>query len=89
MSKTVYCAKLKQEAPGLDIAPYPGELGARVFNEISAKAWEMWQSHQTILINEYRLNLSEKEARNFLKQQMIEFLFNDNAQMPDQYTAPE
>ena len=88
MTRQVQCAKLKQAAPGLMAPPYPGPLGERIFNEISQDAWNMWQQHQTILINEYRLDLSDANARNFLKQQMIKFLFEDESQLPDAYTDP-
>ena len=75
--RMIYCQKLKKEAEGLDAPPYPGELGQRIFANISTEAWQLWISQQTMLINEYRLNLTEAEARKFLTQEMTKFLFGD------------
>ena len=65
MSRRVFCARLKQEADGLPYQPYPGELGERIFNEISAEAWKQWLAQQTILINEYRLSSMDPKAKLF------------------------
>ena len=62
---------------GLDKPPYPGALGQRVFDQISAQAWQMWLGHQTMLINEYRLNVIEPQARQFLENEMRQFLFDE------------
>ena len=75
--KTVHCKKLQKELPALDRAPYPGKLGERIYKDISAQAWEMWLQRQTMLINEYRLNLMDMQARQYLMQQMEQFLFHD------------
>jgi len=75
MSRVVQCAKLNKEAEGLDRAPYPGELGQRVYDNISKEAWQLWLQHQTMLINEYRLSLMETKSREFLEEQMVKFLF--------------
>lgn len=86
MSRKVYCVKLNKEAEGLAFQPYPGELGQRIFNEISAEAWKQWLSQQTILINEYRLSSMDPKAKLFLREQMEEFLFaNANVTMPESY----
>ncbi len=82
---TVMCHKLKKEAPALTRAPYPGEIGQRILREISAEAWQLWLRHQTILINEYRLNPLEKQAREFLQKQMEAFLFGEGSATPQQY----
>ena len=86
MSRMVYCVKLQKEAEGLAYQPYPGELGARIMQEISAEAWKQWLAQQTILINEYRLSSMDPKAKLFLREQMEEFLFG-NAQiaMPEAY----
>lgn len=89
MSRTVKCVKLGIEDIGLDFPPYPGELGQRIFSEISKKAWSMWLSHQTMLINEYRLNMLEDTARKFLKEEMEKFLFGTGSQRPPGYIEPE
>jgi len=85
MSRTVQCKKLGKEASGLDTPPYPGELGQKIYEHISQQAWEMWMSHQTMLINEYRLNLMDKKARAFLQTEMERFLFGDGAEKPPGY----
>ncbi len=72
----VYCVKLKKEAEGLDRAPFPGELGNEILANISKEAWQQWLGQQTILINEYRLNPMDKQARDFLQEQLVEFLFD-------------
>jgi Fe-S cluster biosynthesis and repair protein YggX len=77
MSKTVYCAKLKLEAPALDFPPMPGDMGKQIFEQISKPAWQEWMARQTILINENRLNLLDVEARSFLLQEMKQFLFEE------------
>jgi len=73
----VYCAKLKKEAEGLSRAPLPGEVGQRVLEHISKEAWQQWLAQQTILINEYRLSPIDPQARSFLQEQMLAFLFDE------------
>ena len=75
MSRTVHCAKLDKEAPAMAFAPYPGELGQRIFDSISQEAWQMWLSHQTMLINERQLSLIDPDARKYLEGEMEKFLF--------------
>jgi len=77
MTRTVECLKLKKEAEALERQPYPGELGKKIFENISKEAWEMWIGQQTILINEYRLDLSDAKARELLVTEMQKFLFDD------------
>jgi Fe-S cluster biosynthesis and repair protein YggX len=86
MARLIHCKKLNIEAEGFDQAPYPGELGQRVYNEISCQAWGEWLTHQTMLINEYRLSLIDPKAREFLETEMIKFLFEGGADKPDEYT---
>ena len=73
MSRTVNCVSLGKEAEGLDYAPYPGELGQRIYDSVSKEAWQRWLGHQTMLINEYRLTPIEPEARKFLETEMEKF----------------
>jgi len=89
MPRTVQCQYLKREAPGLDRVPYPGELGKRIYDNISAEAWAAWVRHQTMLINEYRLSPIEPKARKFLVEEMEKFLFADGSAKPAEYVAPE
>lgn len=89
MSRTVFCCKLKQEAEGMKKPPFPGALGERIFNEVSQPAWQMWLAHQTMLINEYRLNLLEGKSREFLKEEMEQYFFGEGSAKPSGYTAIE
>ena len=86
MTNIIYCQKLKKDAPALQSPPFPGELGEKILNHICQEAWNMWLSHQTMLINEYRLNLIEPQARSFLRQEMQNFLFGDGSELPPGYT---
>ena len=89
MPRTVHCAKLDTEAEGLDAPPIPGELGQRIFNEISKEAWQAWLGHQTMLINEHRLAGFDPKARAFLKEQMLAFLFGEGeVEQPEGYVPP-
>ena len=75
MARTVFCQKLQKEAPGLDFQLYPGEVGERIFNNISKEAWQQWQQKQTMLINEKHLNMMDPDHRQLLEEQMVGFLF--------------
>ena len=75
MSRTVFCSYLKKEAPGLVFQLIPGELGKRIFDNISQEAWNTWQHKQTMLINEKKLNLMQFDDRKFIEETMIAFLF--------------
>lgn len=89
MPRTVHCQYLKREAPGLERVPYPGELGKRIYENISAEAWAAWVRHQTMLINEYRLSPIEPKARKFLVEEMEKFLFGGGSAAPAEYVPPE
>jgi Fe-S cluster biosynthesis and repair protein YggX len=88
MSRTVFCARLQREAEGMDFAPWPGELGQRVYREISKQAWSEWLAHQTMLINENRLSPLDPKTRQFLQTEMEKFLFGSGAEKPAGYVAP-
>ena len=75
MVRMVDCVKLGREAEGLDLPPIPGELGKRVFDNVSKEAWQQWVRHQTMLINENRLNLMDARARKYLAEQMERYFF--------------
>ena len=89
MSRTVTCIKLGREAEGLQKPPYPGDLGQRIFENISIEAWQQWLQHQTMLLNEYRLTPIEPKDRKFLEEEMEKFFFGEGSQTPDDYVAPE
>lgn len=82
-TRTVFCALLRKEAPGLKAPPYPGALGQRIFNEISQEAWGQWVRHMTTLINENRLTPIEPKARAFLAAEMEKFLFGGGSAKPE------
>jgi Fe-S cluster biosynthesis and repair protein YggX len=88
MSRTIFCSYLQREAEGLERAPYPGELGQRIYASISKEAWQQWLRHQTMLMNEYRLTPIEPKARKFLVEEMEKFLFGGGSQRPDGYVEP-
>ena len=88
MTRTVNCVMLGEEAEGLDYAPYPGELGQRIYDNVSKAAWQRWLAHQTMLINEYRLTPIEPDARKFLVAEMEKFFFAGGADTPAGY-VPE
>lgn len=89
MSRTVFCVKLGREAEGLDRPPYPGELGRRIFENVSKEAWRQWLAHQTMLINEYRLTPIEPKARRFLEQEMEKFFFGEGSAPPPDFTPQD
>ena len=85
MTRTVKCVLLGEELEGLERPPYPGELGKRIFENVSKQAWQQWLQHQTMLINEYRLSVIDPKARKFLEAEMQKFLFEGNAEKPEGY----
>ncbi|HKK15984.1 MAG TPA: oxidative damage protection protein [Gammaproteobacteria bacterium] len=89
MARTVHCVKLGKDAEGLTTPPYPGELGKRIFEQVSQEAWKMWLSHQTTLINEYRLTPVDPKARKFLEDEMEKFFFGGGSEKPKDYVSPE
>ncbi len=88
MTRTVTCIKLNREAEGLVAPPYPGELGVRIYENVSKEAWQMWLSHQTMLINEYRLTPFEAKARAFLEEEMEKFFFGEGSERPKEFVSP-
>ena len=86
--RMVQCVKLGREAEGLDRPPFPNELGKRVYENVSKEAWKLWIAHSTMLINEYRLELSSKQATEFLLKQCEEFFFGEGGAKPEGYVPP-
>ena len=89
MSRKAHCVKLNKEADGLNAVTYPGELGKRIYEQVSQEAWQMWLSHQTMLINEYRLTPIEPKAREFLEEEMEKFFFGGGSEKPKDFVEPE
>lgn len=89
MARMVHCIKLGREAEGLDFAPYPGELGKRIFENVSKEAWSQWLRQQTMLVNENRLNLADPKARKYLAEQMDRHFFGDGGDTAVGYVPPK
>ena len=88
MARMVKCVKLGREAEGLDYPTYPGELGKRIWENVSKEAWKMWLGQQTMLMNEYRLNPLDPKARKFLETEMEKFFFGAGSKPPEGYVTP-
>ena len=88
MARTVFCRKLKQELPGLDLPPFPGPKGEEIFNNISNQAWGEWMQHQTTLINEMRLNMMDLTARTYLAEQREKFFAGEQVDQAEGYVPP-
>ena len=87
--RKVMCAKFQKELPGLDSPPWPGELGQRIYDNVSAEAYALWQPHMTILINHYGLNPADPDTRRILREQMEEFFFGVDARLPEGWIPPD
>ena len=88
MARKVMCVKLGREAEGLDFPPYPGPLGKRIYDSVSKDAWKQWLELQTMLVNENRLNMADKKAREYLAQQMEKHFFGEGADTAAGYVPP-
>ena len=84
----VNCVKLGREAEGLAYSPYPGPLGQRIYDNVSQEAWKLWLEHQKMLVNENRLSLADKKARDYLAQQMEQHFFGTGADRAEGYVPP-
>ena len=88
MPRTVFCKKYQREMEGLGAPPYPGAKGQEIFEHVSKQAWQEWQAHQTLLINERRLSLMDPETRKFLQAEMDKFLEGAEVAKADGYVPP-
>jgi Fe-S cluster biosynthesis and repair protein YggX len=89
MARTVKCVKLGREAEGMDFPPYPGELGKRIWENVSKEAWAAWLKHQTMLINENRLNMADAAARKYLAEQVESYFFGAGADAVSGFVPPK
>ena len=80
--RTVNCVKFQKELPGLDSPPWPGELGQRIYDNVSAQAWKLWEDRMKMILNEYRLMPWQKEAQELIAKQMEDFFFGEAAALP-------
>ena len=88
MIRMVQCVKLNKEAEGLEYLPYPGELGQKIYDNVSQEGWQMWVGHQTMLMNEYRLTPVDPKARKFLEEEMEKFFFGEGSEVPKEFVDP-
>ncbi len=88
-SRMVKCVKLGRELPGLDSPPWPGPLGQRIYEQVSAEAWAQWEERMKMILNEYRLLPFQKEAQDIVAKHMEEFLFGEGSALPPDYVPTE
>ena len=88
-ARTVKCVKLQKELPGLAEPPWPGDIGQRVFENVSADAWELWKEHLKMVLNEFRLQPWQPEAQEIIEKQMEAFFFGGEADLPPDYVPPD
>ena len=88
MPHVVFCIKYKKEMEGLDEPPFDSQLGQKIYENVSKRAWQEWGEHQKMLLNEYRLQPWKKEAQEFLVEQLQAYLFVDGSKVPEGY-VPE
>lgn len=86
--RLVQCVKLQKELPGLDEPPWPGDLGKKIFEKVSAEAWKMWEERMKMILNENRLMPWQKEAQELVAKQMEDFFFGEGSALPPDY-VPE
>jgi Fe-S cluster biosynthesis and repair protein YggX len=89
MAHQVFCVKLGREAEGLEEPPFDSELGQKIYKNISKEAWNQWQEHMKMLLNEYRLQPWKKDHQDFIVQQMDQYFFGGGGEKPKDYVAPE
>ncbi|OQW93169.1 MAG: oxidative damage protection protein [Beggiatoa sp. IS2] len=89
MTHLVQCVKLGREAEGLKAPPYPGELGKKIYQNVSQEAWKAWLKHQTMIINEYRLSPVDPKIRKMLEEEMEKFFFGEGSTKPPEYVSPD
>ena len=89
MARMINCIKLGKEAEGMDFPPYPGELGKRIFENVSKEAWAGWLKQQTMLVNENRLSLADASSRKYLAEQTEKYFFGEGADVASGYVPPK
>jgi Fe-S cluster biosynthesis and repair protein YggX len=88
MSRTVFCKKYQAEMDGLDAPPFPGPKGVAIFESVSKQAWQEWQQHQTMLINEKQLNMMDADARKYLQGEMDKYFAGEDYDQAEGYVPP-
>jgi Fe-S cluster biosynthesis and repair protein YggX len=87
--RKVFCVKFQKELPGLDAPPWPGEIGRRLYDNVSAQAWKLWEDRQKMILNEYRLMPWQKEAQELILKHMEDFFFGEGAALPPGYVPQQ
>ena len=87
--RMVHCVKFQKELPGLDAPPWPGELGQRIYENVSAQAWKLWEDRMKMILNEYRLMPWQKEAQELIARHMEDFFFGQGAALPPGYVPQQ
>jgi Fe-S cluster biosynthesis and repair protein YggX len=87
--RIVHCVKLKKDLPGLERLPAQGELGQRVFDNVSKEGFKMFLDYFKMVVNEYRLDLASPETDKIFLDQMQEFFFGTGGKLPNEYIKPE
>jgi Fe-S cluster biosynthesis and repair protein YggX len=87
--RQVFCVKFQKELPGLDAAPWPGELGQRIFDNVSLDAWKLWEERMKMILNEYRLMPWQKEAQELVAKHMEDFFFGQGSALPPDYVPQQ
>jgi Fe-S cluster biosynthesis and repair protein YggX len=87
--RMVFCVKLQRQMPGLDAPPWPGDLGQRIYDNVSAEAWRAWEDRMRMILNEYRLMPWQKEAQDLVAQLMEEYFFGTGTAVPPNYEPPK
>ena len=88
-TRLVHCVKLNKDLPGLEAPPWPGELGQRIYQNVSVQAWKLWEDRQKMILNEYRLLPWQKEAQELIARQLEEFFFGESAALPPGYVPKQ
>lgn len=88
MAHMVKCVKFQKEMPGLDEQPFDNDLGKKIYDNVSHEAWELWKEHLKMIINEYRLNLADRQAQEMVAKQMEDYFFGEGAALPPGYVPP-
>ena len=88
MTRTVFCKKLQKELPGLANPPFPGPRGQEIFDNVSQEAWNAWQQHQTMLINEKQLNMMDADSRKYLQGEMDKYFAGEDYDQAEGYVPP-
>ena len=88
-TRMVHCVKFGKDLPGLDRVPWRGELGKRIYENVSKDAWKLWIEHSKMIMNEYRLNPLDPNSQKIMEEQLEQFFFGEGAKLPEGYVPPK